>query len=310
MKWLPTWSLLVLSSMSFALCTAFAKACGKHVPTLEKVFFRSFFTSLVLLLPSAVPSFGTMGPKNNGSPSLVSQLSSLTTSQRLVLVRRGTCGFIALFCYFEGASVLPLGTLTVITRFHPVLSALLSDGVTADLAVVLVLSVLGVLLVASPALFVVKGAQTEIPPFGLGLAVTAVVFTSAAFISIRKANLLEIPAQAIIFSFHAVATPVSFLLGYQTFVLPSLWELSLLVGTAVTMQAAQLCQTELLKRRTVARASPSSYLIVIWNVIVGLFLGDPFPAWETMVGCALILVPQTWHEHRTAMMTENNGGRK
>ena len=74
---------------------------------------------------------------------------------QLCLVARGVVGFIALYCYFEGTRVLPLGNLTVISRLHPALSSvlcavLLDEPLRRSQLWVLGSAMLGVAIVAQP----------------------------------------------------------------------------------------------------------------------------------------------------------------
>ena len=156
-------------------------------------------------------------------------------------------------------------------------------------------------------------------------ALCAAFFTAAALSLVRVLSVRGTPQPAIIFAFHACAVPLSLILslalpasGAKTppppsvseaaaaggsaapwasallppsFVEPTGAEWLCLLGTALAMEAAQFCMTRLLRLRTMGGAAPSSFLIVFWNVLLGVLLGDPLPGARTAVGCALICGP-------------------
>ena len=269
---------VVGAALFFSLCTACAKGAGPRIPTYEKVFIRSFLNAAYLVI----------GRRR----ALVAGITKLDGGTRALLVARGAAGFVALFCYFEGTQILPLAHLTIITRLHPALSslacaALLGEALRREHYVLLASSLAGVALVAQPS----AAAGAEVSATGVAIALTAAVFTAVAFTLVRALNLRGVPPDVIIFAFHAGGGLLSALLGGAQFVWPRQTEWRWLWGTVITMQLAQACMTRLLRARAVASAAPSSFLIVVFNILCGLALGDPFPNAFACAGCALIVGP-------------------
>jgi|TARA_B110000208_G_scaffold140403_1_gene169414 drug/metabolite transporter (DMT)-like permease len=56
------------------------------------------------------------------------------------------------------------------------------------------------------------------------------------------------------------------------------------------MQFAQLAMTSVLRTRQLSIVAPSSFLIIVWNVLFGLLcFGDGLPSLHTAVGCTLVV---------------------
>lgn len=278
--------LVVGAAFFFSLCTACAKGAGRRIPTFEKVFIRSFLNVLFVAVTQR--------------KELTEIWYSLGLKPKLLLAARGCAGFIALFCYFEGTQHLPLSDLTIITRFHPVLSSIfcawaLGEVLTQGHYLSFALSLVGVCCVAQP-----TGQGSWL---GSAIALTAAIFTAVAFTLVRTLALLGVPRSAIIFAFHFASVPLSAMLGWTSFIHPSPVEWVWLCGTALTMQLAQMCMTELLERRQVASAAPSSFLTIFWNTLFGTLLGDNLPNPMAWLGCAFIVGPLVVAEWRELAKT-------
>lgn len=263
---------MFLASAMFSLCTACAKGAGKRVPTFEKVFVRSVFNTLLCF-----------------RGSMVDEVSYLSLKQKICLFLRGSAGFIALYAYFEGTQVLPLGTLTLISRFHPVLSSIagglfLGEKLYRHQFWTLFFALVGVGIIANPSF-----GQASFN--GVLVALVAAIFTAVAFTFVRYLVKLGTPQHLIVLSFHSIGVPFSLLLGYNSFVVPNLKEGLWLAGSIVFMQFGQYFMTKLLGMRTLANSASSSFLIVVWNSCIGLIMGDDWPSLSVLVGFAFIILP-------------------
>ena len=232
-------------------------------------------------------------------------------SSLLLLALRGTLGFVALFCYFEAANHMPLVRLTLITRLHPAISTSVAPIVLGEAVrgawVTLALATAGVFVVA---LEKASGSAASVDGDDGGLlaglqrpatllAFGAALFTSAAFCAIRALAVRGVPSALTVAAFHAAGVPLSVLAsrGLRGWVMPNAAESALLVGTALAMQLAQLSMTQVLRARALSRVAPSSFLIIVWNVLIGLiFFASALPTAQTLLGCALIVGALAWGE--------------
>lgn len=293
--------LTLQATFCFACCTACSKAMGARVPTLEKVLLRSVLCLLFTVL-------------GEGPLQLLRTLAAQARSSLLLLALRGTLGFVALFCYFEAANHMPLVRLTLITRLHPAISTsvapfVLGEAVQARAWVTLALATAGVCVVAlEKANDVAASGGSDDGGLFAGLrrpatflAFGAALFTSAAFCSIRTLAVRGVPSVLTVAAFHAAGIPLSLLAsrGLRGWVVPNATESALLFGTALAMQLAQISMTGVLRSRALSRVAPSSFLIIVWNVLIGLlFFANALPTVQTLLGCTLVVGALTWGERR------------
>ena len=287
-----TFAYVVGAAFFFSLCTACAKGAGSRISTYEKVAIRSVFNSIYLILARR--------------RELRDGLARLDATTKWLLVARGTAGFVALWCYFEGTQLLPLAHLTIISRLHPALSSVacaifLGEAMRREHWIVLASSLAGVWCVAQPAASHDTASLT-----GVAVALTAALFTAVAFTLVRALNLRQVAMPCIIFAFHFWSVVLS-VAGFRAFVWPTQTEWRWLWGTVITMQLAQVCMTRLLRVRAVASAAPSSFLIVVFNIAFGLALGDDVPNASACAGCALILIPMAVVEHARSRRAIDDG---
>ena len=96
---------LILSSLSFSLMTVCVKQLGGRIPVSEIVLVRSLVSIAltgIAMLHGRVNPFG---------------------SNRRLLLLRGICGSLALLCFFEAITALPLASATLLQYTYPTLTA-------------------------------------------------------------------------------------------------------------------------------------------------------------------------------------------
>ena len=96
---------LFLSSLAFSLMTVCVKQLGGRLPVSEIVLVRSLV------------SIGL-----TGLAMRISGVSPLGQNRRLLLIR-GLCGSIALLCFFEAITNIPLASATVLQYTYPTFTA-------------------------------------------------------------------------------------------------------------------------------------------------------------------------------------------
>ena len=96
---------LVLSSLAFSLMTVCVKQLGGRIPVSEIVLVRSVVS---IALTGTAMALGGVSPLGN--------------NRRLLLVR-GICGSLALLCFFEAITALPLASATVLQYTYPTFTA-------------------------------------------------------------------------------------------------------------------------------------------------------------------------------------------
>ena len=111
-----------------------------------------------------------------------------------------------------------------------------------------------------------------VPPVG----VTVAIATGAVYTRVVRVCLVS----------HRYITPFT----ARYIQVPAGREAWFLLATAVSMQFAQLAMTSVLRTRQLSIVAPSSFLIIVWNVLFGLLcFGDGLPSLHTAVGCTLVV---------------------
>lgn len=92
---------LVLSSLAFSLMTVCVKQLGGRLPVSEIVLVRSLVS---IALTTGAMAIAGVSPLGRNKP---------------LLLTRGVCGSIALLCFFEAITQLPLASATVLQTPTP-----------------------------------------------------------------------------------------------------------------------------------------------------------------------------------------------
>eukprot|EP00435_Cladocopium_sp_Y103_P033169 s478_g8.t1 len=260
-------------ALGFSVLAAATKATGTRLSSYERIFLRSCFC--VLLAPIA--------GENSFPP--------LSSPNRRLLMLRGALGFIAVSSYYEAIARIPLATLTLISRLHPLLSTVLAglilgEPVPRQQMVVLLVATLGTALLApAEELF-----SSDASAWGYSAALLAALFTALALLCVRTLTVLGEPAHHAREAFHWGNLCGSLVLGLpRGFSWPTSSEALWILITAVSMQLAQLALTHVL-RSPVVSATKYFFLNVVLNLAFGVLLGDPWPSARETLGAAVILL--------------------
>lgn len=265
---------MVGSALAFALMTLFVKVAGKRLPSQEIVAARAALTLLFTYV--LLRRVGT---------------SPLGHDRRLLLLR-GLLGFCALSSVYYAVTALPLAEATVIQYLHPTFTALLAarflgERLRRGVAASLICGAVGVAAIARPA-SVFGGDGAPLPTPGLVAALAGAMFTSCAYVVVRKLGQREDPL-VIVFYFPLVALPASIPTMAADAMWPTPMEWLLLLAVGACTQVGQLSITRGLQLHEAGFAAVYSYTQVLFAVLLGmLFLGE-YPGPWTLVGGALIL---------------------
>ena len=158
--------------------TICVKHLGGRLPVSEIVFVRSLI-SIVLTLTSL---------KRLG-------ISPAGKRKGLLLVR-GVLGTVALLCFFEALSHLPLAAATILQYTYPTFAALaawllLGEKVRKRVGFAVILGWLGIVLVVQPEW--IGSGVTGLPISIVLIALAGALFTALAYVSVRELSRSEHP---------------------------------------------------------------------------------------------------------------------
>ena len=273
-----TW-LMFVSALAFSAMTVLVKIVGQRIPSQEIVAARaivSLVLSLWLLRRAGISPWG---------------------EDRLWLWIRGGLGFAGLSCVYGAVTHLPLAEATVLQYLHPSITAILAgvflgEAITRRLFIATGFSLLGVIIVARPA--ILFGHETSsLDPLWVLVAIAGTVFSAAAYVVIRRLSRTEDPL-VIVFYFPLVTLPAAVLTVGSDFVWPEIIDWVLLVGVGFSAQIGQVSLTRGLAVLPAAQGTALSYLQIVFAVLWAILIFDERPDLWTLVGGGLVVSSALW----------------
>ncbi len=272
---------MVLASLSFAFMGGFAKELSHTIPPLEVTFFRNLFGVVVVLASLGKYPLRQIG----GKPWL--------------LLFRGTIGFLALLAYFYDLAHIPLGEAVTYNKTSPIFAAIfaaifLRERMPRSAWLAVVLGFVGIVLIARP-----DGVSLD--RYDL-LGIFSGAGAALAYTSIRELRRYY-DTRAIVLSFMGMGTigpivlmavssrvqapELDFL--FAEFVMPHgrIWLYALGVGFFATI--SQFLMTRAYELTQAGIVGTASYTNIVFAVIIGVMLGDPFPDGWSSLGIALVI---------------------
>jgi drug/metabolite transporter (DMT)-like permease len=264
--------LMAASAFFFSAMAALIKAAGARLPLFEIVAARSVIAALL----------AGIGVRRQGH--------SFVPTEGVRIALRSVLGFIALSCYFYSLIELPLADATVVYFTNPVLTAvaaaaILGEGMGWREAGLVVLSLLGVAVVARPSFLF--GAAHALDPGAVTLDLVSAVFVAASYVTIR--SIRRDPPLLVIFYFAVITIVLAAPLAALDFERPTLVDLLLILGIGVSTHFGQLCITWAFRFERAGRASAVGYLQIVFAAGWGWLLFAERPDQWTWVGAAVIV---------------------
>lgn len=260
--------LMAASVAVFAAMDALVKDLGARYPTLQVMFFRSFFAFvpiMVLILHS-----GSLRDLRMHSPA--------------GHLLRSLVGVGAMFCFFYSYSRMPLAEVVAISFAAPVFVVALSVPLLGERvgprrwAAVLV-GFVGVMIMLQPGPGLLKSVAL-VPLLGTA-------FFALAMIVLRKLGRTETSA-SVAFTFTLSCTLVA------GFALPFVWvapgplDLALLVAVGLLGGVGQILMTTAFKHGDIAVVAPFEYSAMIWATLFGYLFWSEVPGVNIWLGVAVV----------------------
>lgn len=281
------------SVLIFIVMQAMIKATSAHVPGGEAVFFRSLFAIPVIVVWLAV-----VGDLRHG----------VGTANPWGHVWRGLMGTLAMGLGFSGLAYLPLPEVTAIGYAAPLLTVIfaamfLGEEVRLFRISTVILGMIGVLIVLSPRLTVVKGAAGTAEAFGAVVVLGGAVFAALAQVTVRKLVATE-RTPVIVFWFSVTATCLSLITIPFGWVMPTPAEAALLVGAGLLGGAGQILLTSSYREADASLVAPFDYASMIFALLIGWFVFAEVPTPTVLGGAALVVTAGLliiWRERRLGL---------
>lgn len=270
-------AVLCLSMMFIA--GRLADAHGVHI--VETLFYRQ-----VLALPVVTCWI-----------AMTTGLSSIRTRRIGVHTTRMVIGLTGMTLNFLSYILLPPAEAATIGFTMPIFGTILSALILREKTGLhrwgaVMIGFLGVIVMQQP-------DTSQLLPVGVAVAITAALVTAGVSLVLRELGRTE-NAGVIVFWFTFLSLPplgLGMLFFGQAHDLTT-WSLLLFIG--VSGGIAQICLTAALRWAPVSVVLPMDYTTIIWVALLGLAIGQPWPAAATWIGATLIIASGlyiAWREH-------------
>ena len=274
---------MLLASLSFAFMGGFAKVVSQVLPPVEVTFFRNIFgVVLVGLSIYKVPLTQTGG-------------------KFLLLIFRGSMGFISLLAYFYIMAHIPLGEAVTYNKTSPIFVAIfayifLNEKLGKGAFLAIIIGFIGIIFVAQPQ----GGTFDKYDILGIFSGIGAAL----AYTSIRELRKYY-DTRAIVLSFMGVGTVAPLFLMLITpyievssdldwifaeFIMPEGIVWLYVAGVGIFATISQLLMTKAYSLTKAGIVGTISYSNIIFAVIIGVMLGDPIPDIWTFFGILLVII--------------------
>ncbi len=265
---------LLGSGLAFSLMSVCVKIIGEKIPVSELIFARatiSLIITRILLLKKNIKPWGY---------------------QKKLLLTRGLCGTVALYCIFKALTILPIATATVIQYIYPTFTVIcgyfiLKESIFKRILFSIILGWIGIIFVTQPE-WETNTNLTE-TLIAITIAILGALMTSLAYICVRKLSEKEHPL-VIIYYFPLVSVPLSLPFIIKDFILPTGVDWIWIFGIGFFTQIGQLCITEGLRLLPAGQATSINYSQVIFSCIFGFFIFQEAITREVYIGALCVLI--------------------
>ncbi|WP_347824974.1 DMT family transporter [uncultured Planktomarina sp.] len=282
-------ALKVTAVSIFTFMMALIKATSQEVPTGQQVFFRAFFTLLVVI--------GWLSIRGDFP-------KALRTSNILDHTWRGLAGAASMSLRFFALGVLSFPEVAALGFTTPliltVLAALiLGETVRAFRLTTVALGFVGVLIVLWPTLNM-DGARSTIEVIGATAILGSTALAALAQIFVRRMVATEGTAQ-IVFYFSLLITVLSLFTLPFGWVKPSVEATAMLVTAGVIGGIGQICLTAAYRNAPASVVAPFDYTSMLLALALAYFWFSEIPTAWTITGALVIItsgVVILWREQR------------
>ena len=282
-------ALKVTAVSIFTFMMALIKATSQEVPTGQQVFFRAFFTLLVVM--------GWLSARGDFP-------KALRTSNILDHTWRGLAGAAAMSLRFFALGVLSFPEVAALGFTTPliltVLAALiLGETVRTFRLTTVALGFMGVLIVLWPTLNM-DGARSTLEIIGATAMLGSAALAALAQIFVRRMVATEGTAQ-IVFYFSLLITVLSLFTLPFGWVIPSFEAAAMLITAGVIGGIGQICLTAAYRHAPASVVAPFDYTSMLLALALAYFWFSEIPTLWTITGAAVIItsgVVILWREQR------------
>jgi len=260
---------MVVTVFIFAVVNAAVKWLVARYSVVEIVFFRSGFA----LIPCIV-----LVARNGGLPAL-------KTRRLHDHVARSVLQFVSMLCIFTAFKLMPLADSIAITFSSPMFLTILSIPLLGEQVGIhrwsaVILGFIGILVILPPGAGMLQG--------GALFALANALINASVTIAIRRMTLTETSVSLAFYQQLCTALCGLALLPFF-WQMPSLFDLSLMLGAGLLAGIGQFWWTEGCRLTPAAVAAPFSYTAMVWALILGYVIWGDLPSRQILAGAAIVI---------------------
>jgi len=274
---------MLMATLTFAFMGGFVKTLSSQLPPLEVTFFRNIFGVLII----GMSLWKMPIVQKGGKPWL--------------LFFRGFMGLLALLAYFYNMAHIPLGEAVTYNKTSPLFLAFfawifLGEKLPRLAVLALIFGFVGIVLIAKP-----EGGMLD--KYGL-LGIFSGIGAALAYTSIRELkNYYDIRSIALSFMVvgsigplllmglaELIEPPEAYDFVISRFVMPHGVTWLYIVAVGVLATASQLLMTKAYSLTKAGIIGTITYTQIIFAIIIGTVLGDPFPDIWSFLGISLVII--------------------
>jgi len=258
---------MILAQLCFVAAWSAVKYVGQRLPLFEILFFRGFF-SLLVLLPATLWRVGTLKVKSKGMVFL-----------------RSLFGYTAMILSFYAIINMEMGDAASLFNTLPIFVALLAPPLLHEpfsrrQFIFIITAFAGILLILKPTSGIIQTMSIY--------ALLAGLITSMSMICIRKIHRED--ASWVIALYFTIFTAIASIpMAIATYIPPTPLEWALLVFVGFMISLAQIFLTKAYKLGHAATIAPFNYTFVIGSYITGLLIFSEIPDAISIVGACVIV---------------------
>jgi len=281
--------LALCSTFFFSVMYLFTKLASQHIPTPEVAFFRGLIGVVIVV------------------PYMLYKGVSLTSGNKKLLFLRGLLGGIAVLLSFYAVSKMKLSEVSILLQTSPIFVVIfarmfLKEKLPKSFYFLMGLSICGVL-------FVIKPDVKSIGSVPAMLALFSAIVASIAYVcikSLRKTHSTEIVV--LYFTITAMVVPIP--LMWNSFVVPSLMDLVLLLMVGMSATIAQFFMTKAYGVEKAGLVSMVNYTTVFFNMFWDIIIWSAVLDLGSLLGGALIILSSvilTLRSYSTTQIVSGEG---
>ena len=242
---------MILSALSFSIMQIIVKVSSKNIPLMEQVFSRNFITLLISFIFIVKNKEKIFPDKKN----------------IIAVISRAIFGYLGVVTFFYATNNMLLADASVLQRTSPFWATIFAFIISKEK--IFKIQWLALIIAIVGSIFIIK------PQMNSNILTSLIALSSAIFAGVSYAIIGYLKGKEsnslIIFYFSLISSLIS-LLYFQSFIMPNLYDLIMLILIGVFAGLGQFFLTISCKKAPVSTVSIFNYSGVIFSYLLSIFV--------------------------------------